>query len=76
MTLEEMVRFSTLDEFLAGNKEQVAFINKVDDGSQEEPSLEDHYHAVGIQLVDNFGADTWLNLWSPTVSQHQMSLSQ
>jgi hypothetical protein len=76
MTLEEMVRFPTLDEFLAGNKEQVAFINKVDDGSQEEPSLADHYHAVGIQLVDNFGADIWLNLWSPTVSQHQMSLSQ
>ena len=35
-----------------------------------------HYYARGVQYVDNFGADAWLDLWSPTVADTHMSLSQ
>lgn len=74
LTLEDMVRFPTLHEFLSGKKR--------DDGSLDgRPELrpEDdskHYYARGVQFVDNFGADSWLNVWSPTVAQDEMSLSQ
>jgi hypothetical protein len=35
-----------------------------------------HYYARGVQWVDNFGGDAWLDLWSPTVADSHMSLSQ
>jgi hypothetical protein len=74
ITLDEMARFPTLGDFLRAGK--------VDDGSldrrpQKPPGdTGQHYYARGLQFVDNLGGDAWLNVWSPTVVDHQMSLSQ
>ena len=74
ITLQEMTRFPTLGDFLRGGK--------VDDGSldrrpRNEPAdTSQHYYARGLQFVDNLGADAWLNVWSPKVDDHRMSLSQ
>ena len=73
VTLEDMVHFATLSEFLRGRK--------IDDGSfdrprNEKPTNGGHYYARGYQFVDNFGADAWLDVWSPKVQSHEMSLSQ
>ncbi len=73
VTLEDIVRFSTLSQFLRGRK--------VDDGSldrqgDQRPADGGHYYARGVQFIDNFGADAWLNVWSPKVASEEMSLSQ
>lgn len=73
VTLREIVRFPTLSDFLHAGK--------IDDGSldrrpEQKPGIGSHYYARGLQFVDNLGGDAWLNVWSPTVEPHQMSLSQ
>jgi neprosin-like protein len=75
VTLDEIVRFPTLRDFLRGDK--------IDDGSLDDKRRQDlpgdsssHYYARGAQFVDNLGGASWLNVWSPTVSSHRMSLSQ
>lgn len=74
LTLEDIARFPTLGDFLRAGK--------VDDGSLDDKRIQlpgdtsTHYYARGYQFVDNFGGDSWLNVWSPTVSPSQMSLSQ
>jgi hypothetical protein len=74
ITLEDMVRFPTLNEFL--------HVGKIDDGSLDRRPSRDpgdaarHYYARGVQFVDNLGADAWFNVWSPTVKPHEESLSQ
>jgi Neprosin len=73
VTLEEIVRFPTLSNFLHAGK--------IDDGSldrhpEQKPGVGAHYYARGLQFVDNIGGDAWLNVWSPTVEPDQMSLSQ
>ena len=68
LTLEQMASFRTL----------AAFLSKTD--GEKDPNRpaddSDHYYARGVQFVDNLGGDSWLNLWSPTVSAGRMSLSQ
>jgi hypothetical protein len=78
ITLDEMVRFPTLEEFLQGSKVNQGPLDVRGGGQNEiEPAnLDPHYWARGDQVVDNFGGDAWLNVWSPSVSPHQMSLSQ
>ena len=68
VTIEAMAAFRTL----------AAFLSKTD--GEKDPTRpadnSDHYYARGVQFVDNLGGDSWLNVWSPTVSAGQMSLSQ
>jgi hypothetical protein len=73
VTLQEIVRFPTLADFLHAGK--------IDDGSldrrpEQKPGAGAHYYARGFQFVDNLGGDAWLNVWSPTVESGRMSLSQ
>jgi Neprosin len=77
VTLEETTRFKNLRSFFSKG-------SKLDDFRKGTGRLrgdippEDatHYYARGVQYVDNFGADSWLNVWNPTVSDNQFSLSQ
>ena len=67
ITLEELTRFPTLE----------AFFRKGERGDNRQvPGDDQHYYARGVQFVSNLGADTWLNVWSPSVAADQMSLSQ
>jgi hypothetical protein len=75
VSLDELVRFPTLRDFLRGDK--------IDDGSLDGRPRQDlpadsstHYYARGAHWVDNFGGASWLNVWSPTVASNRMSLSQ
>ncbi len=70
--LNDMIRFETLDNFfskdgLGGGAELFEEI------TDRVPS---HYYAHAYQAVNNYGGDSWLNLWNPTVATNQMSLSQ
>jgi hypothetical protein len=78
ITLEEMTRFETLDGF---------FGKDPDGGGQEPPDpdpnvppeegAEEHKYAVARQYVTNYGGNSWLNLWNPTIGTDQIfSLSQ
>jgi len=76
VSLEEMIRFPSLQDFLSPGKTE-------DDGSLDGDGIrtltggEKHYYALGFQYIDNFGAKASLNLWSPAVSPNDnMSLSQ
>jgi hypothetical protein len=77
ITLEEMTRFKTLRSFFTKGSRFDNF-----DPHQPPPrgnlpaDDSSHYYARGVQFVDNFGADSWLNVWNPTVATDQMSLSQ
>jgi hypothetical protein len=74
VSLEEMIRYPTLQDFLRPGKQE-------DDGSlggggtanPADSSM--HYYARGVQLVDNYGGEARLNVWNPSVSAG-MSLSQ
>jgi hypothetical protein len=75
ITLETMTHFRTLRDFLAKNP--VNFKGPFIDGREPEfrPDWDStHLHAYGGQSVDNFGGNSWLNLWNPkgdfTLSQH------
>jgi hypothetical protein len=77
VTLVDLSRFETLDAFFAKGDRADEFQPGV--GQQHEQLPADdatHYYARGAQFVDNFGANSWLNVWSPTVAEHHMSLSQ
>jgi hypothetical protein len=66
VTLDDLVRFPTLEDFF----------HKGERREDRIPADSQHYYARGAQYVDNFGADSWLNVWNPTVASDQMSLSQ
>ena len=68
LTMERMASFRTLEAFLSKSDGERDPNRPADDS--------DHYYARGVQFVDNLGGDSWLNLWSPTVSAGRMSLSQ
>jgi hypothetical protein len=71
LTLEQLVTFKTLQEFLA----------KAPDGQELAPPLSDqprpdsatHRYAVALEPVDNYGGSSWLNLWNPS---SKFSISQ
>lgn len=74
ITLDTLVRFRTLRDFLAKNA--INFRGPFLDGKEPEfrPDWDaTHLHAYGSQTVDNFGGNSWLNLWNPT---GDFSLSQ
>jgi len=81
VTLDVLVRFPTLALFLSKSGEPGLDAKDDFTAGRHEParpagSGDPHYYARGVQIVDNFGADSWLNVWSPTVALNQMSLSQ
>jgi hypothetical protein len=78
VTFEQLTRFRTLKDFFSKGGHPIV---RRDQGTHDRPGLDlpgdpSHYYAAAFQTVDNFGGDSWLNLWSPTVSNHRMSLSQ
>ena len=71
LTLERLTGFRTLGDFFA----KVPRAERSDYVSINQPGWEDtHLHAFAFQNVDNFGGNSWLDLWSPTgdfsLSQH------
>jgi len=72
LQLETMVRFETLDSFFSktGNAEEDSYQVPTDRAG------ETHYYAHAYQNVANYGGESWMNLWNPTVSTNQMSLTQ
>jgi neprosin-like protein len=67
ITLDDLVRFRSLEAFFHKGERR--------EGRQI-PGDEQHYYARGVQFVNNFGGDAWLNVWSPSVASGEMSLSQ
>jgi hypothetical protein len=70
LTLEKLTRFRTLADFLA---KLPRWVGRHD--QEFKPDWESvHLHAYGDQMVNNFGGNSWLNLWNPTgdfsISQH------
>jgi hypothetical protein len=77
ITLEEMTRFRTLSDFFSkGGRPFVRWPRGHDRPGLLVPGDGSHYYSAAFQNVNNIGGDSWLNLWSPTVNGHQMSLSQ
>lgn len=78
LTLREMTRFKTLNQFFAKGslKDDFSLGSKRAPHALNLPEDETHYYARGVQYVNSFGGDSWLNLWSPSVASDQMSLSQ
>ncbi len=81
ITLEEMTRFDNLNDYF-GKERDTDEMQKEQQpqdrrGEQLPSDYSKHYYARGVQFVDNHGADSWLNLWNPTVpDRNQFSLSQ
>jgi hypothetical protein len=67
VTLDDLVRFPSLESFFRKGERR-------DD--RPIPGDSQHYYARGVQFVDNFGGDSWLNVWNPSVASDQISLSQ
>jgi hypothetical protein len=76
VTLSVLSHFRTLPSFFAKGDPTEEFRPGRPKPHPIPPDDATHYYARGVQFVDNLGADGWLNVWSPTVSDHQMSLSQ
>jgi hypothetical protein len=80
VTLEEMTRFKNLSSFFSKGSKRDDFrkgSGRPRPGANDLPEDETHYYARGVQYVDNFGGDAWLNVWSPTVTDDsKFSLSQ
>lgn len=73
LTLEQMMRFETLDNFFSKNGKGGGG-ESVQDGATDRAV--NHYYAHAYQFVNNYGGDSWLNLWNPSVAASQFSLSQ
>lgn len=78
LTLAELTRYKNLSSFFSKGSLRDNFELRPNPDQQRPVPADDsdHYYARGAQFVDNFGADSWLNLWKPTVADRQMSLSQ
>jgi hypothetical protein len=79
ITIDDIVRFPTLSDFLRAGKWDDGSLDrdgKIHPNRINPADTSSHYYARGYQFVDNFGSDAWLNVWSPTVATHHMSLSQ
>src|SRR5262249_35311749 len=68
LTLVELTRFRTLNDFFAkGSKGDEFPKGRQRPGGEIPGDSSTHYYARGVQFVDNFGGDSWLNVWSPSV---------
>ena len=71
LTMETLQRFETLDDFF---KKQSQDIEKPCDGDTPSGT---HEYAHAARTVDNWGAESILNLWNPFVDEtYEFSLSQ
>lgn len=79
LTIDELTRFQTLDDFLArhpGRDGRGREIARPEDLPEAGPT-DRHQYAVGRRYVQNWGAESVLNLWKPyTESSAEFSLSQ
>lgn len=77
LTLEKLTRYQTLLDFFAKSPvpgESERSLKRQEGGSDILPEEgEAHLHAIGLQYVDNYGGNSWLNLWNP---KGDFSLSQ
>jgi hypothetical protein len=77
VTLDEITKFKSLDEFLHRGKRPPPLGGREQSGGEQSlAGTETHYYAIAYQFVNNRGASSWLNLWNPKVSTGAMSLSQ
>jgi len=74
ITLDELTRFATLRHFLSKSPDGGGLYPAADSAASTSSST--HYYAHAYQRVENTGATSTLNLWSPTVASGEMSLSQ
>lgn len=74
ITLETLVHFRTLRDFLAKNPVGLSRPRSESKDREFFPDWDStHLHAYGAQTVDNYGGNSWLDLWNPT---GDFSLSQ
>lgn len=78
LTLAELTRFKNLRSFFRKGSLGDNFDLRPNPNQPRPIPGDDstHYYARGVQFVDNFGGDAWLDLWSPIVADGHMSLSQ
>ncbi len=77
LTLEEMTRFNSLNDFF--QKKGKPKLNARTKGHPRLTALADevpHRYAHGFQVLQNNGGSSLLNLWSPTPTPGNFSLSQ
>lgn len=74
LTMETLQRFETLDDFF---KKRFTLIEKPFSGGGGSSGSSTHEYAHARRTVDNWGAESVLNLWSPFVDEtDEFSLSQ
>lgn len=74
LTLEKLTRFKSLSHFFAKVPQDMGRPRLREDGPEFAPDWDGpHLHAAARQYVDNFGGNSWLDLWNP---QGDFSLSQ
>ncbi|MFQ5350751.1 MAG: neprosin family prolyl endopeptidase, partial [Thermoanaerobaculia bacterium] len=80
ITLEQLVRYETLRHFFSKGQDGRGFLppRPRDDGEPKpEESSNARRYAYTYQAVRNFGGNSWLNLWNPSMgSDGRMSISQ
>jgi hypothetical protein len=64
VTLEEMTRFGTLEKFLHKTPDEKGL---PEDDAPRAP-VASHKYAHAYQVVKNYGGNSWLSLWSPSVN--------
>lgn len=75
VTLHDLVRFKTLKEFFQKDPYHGGAPRPGAAGAA--PAAPDpHRYAVGYQNVANLGGTSWLNIWDPTPTNNEFSLSQ
>ncbi len=80
LTLETLVRYETLRHFFSKGQDGTGFYPRPRTDRQEprpEESSSARRYAYVYQAVRNFGGNSWLNLWNPSMgADGTMSLSQ
>lgn len=75
LTLERLVRFRRLSDFFAKLPRELGRPSLDRDKSEFQPDWDStHLHAYADQYVNNYGGNSWLDLWNPSgdfsISQH------
>jgi hypothetical protein len=73
LTIAELARFATLEDFLAKTPSRAIAPNG---SAVVGPDAAIHEHAVYQSSVANWGGQTTINLWTPAVDSQTFSLSQ
>jgi hypothetical protein len=75
LTLHSLTIFQTLNDFFSKGREVPPdnSHSSMPFRPQKLPDWDVHHHDIGRQVIDNFGGNSWLNLWNPRAN---FSLSQ